>query len=59
MKLYVDANACPVTRIAQRAAKDRAIPVAPLCDTNHALTSDDSDLCQRGEIVVTRDYSIG
>ena len=40
MTVYVDADACPVTRIAERIAKDHDIPVILLCDTNHQLTSD-------------------
>ena len=40
MTVYVDADACPVTRIAERIAKDHGIPVILLCDTNHQLTSD-------------------
>ena len=44
MKIYVDADACPVTRIAERAAKERGIPVVLLCDTNHVLNSDYSEI---------------
>ena len=40
MTVYVDADVCPVTRIAERIAKDHGIPVTLLCDTNHQLTSD-------------------
>ena len=40
MKIYVDADACPVTRIAERVAKEHGIPVVLLCDTNHVLSSD-------------------
>ena len=40
MTVYIDADACPVTRIAERVAKEFAIPVVLLCDTNHVLTSD-------------------
>ena len=40
MTIYIDADACPVTRIAERIAKDHGIPVTLLCDTNHLLTSD-------------------
>ena len=40
MTVYIDADACPVTRIAERAAKEYGIPVVLLCDTNHILTSD-------------------
>lgn len=44
MKIYVDADACPVTRIAERVAKKRGIPVVLLCDTNHVLSSDYSEI---------------
>ena len=40
MIIYIDADACPVTRIAERIAKAHGIPVTLLCDTNHLLTSD-------------------
>ena len=40
MMIYVDADACPVTRIAEEIAKRHEIPVTLLCDTNHVLTSD-------------------
>ena len=42
--IYIDADACPVTRIAERVAKEYAIPVVLLCDTNHILTSDYSTI---------------
>ena len=44
MKIYIDADACPVTRIAERVAKERGIPVVLLCDTNHVLNSDYSEI---------------
>ena len=44
MKIYIDADACPVTRIAERVAKGRGIPVVLLCDTNHVLSSDYSEI---------------
>ena len=44
MKVYIDADACPVTRIAERAAQERGIPVVLLCDTNHLLSSDTSEI---------------
>lgn len=40
MTVYVDADACPVTRIVERIAKKHDIPVVLLCDTNHVLSSD-------------------
>ena len=44
MKIYVDADACPVTWIAERVAKEHGIPVVLLCDTNHVLSSDYSEI---------------
>ena len=44
MTIYIDADACPVTRIAERVAKEFAIPMVLLCDTNHVLTSDYSEI---------------
>ena len=34
MRTCIDADACPVTRIAERVAKEHGIPVALLCDAN-------------------------
>ena len=39
MTIYIDADACPVTRIAEDIARKHGIPVTLLCDTNHQLTS--------------------
>ena len=44
MKIYIDADACPVTGIAERVAKEHAISVVLLCDTNHLLSSDYSEI---------------
>ena len=38
--VYVDADACPVTRVVERVAKEYKIPVVLLCDTNHVMNSD-------------------
>lgn len=46
MKIYVDADACPVTRIVEKLAMKYEIPCVFLCDTNHVLTSD------YGEVVI-------
>ena len=40
MTIYIDADACPVTRIAEDIARKHGIPVILQCDTNHVLTSD-------------------
>lgn len=44
MQIWVDADACPVVRLVEQAAKRRKIPVTLLCDTNHVLTSDYSQV---------------
>ena len=38
--IYIDADACPVTHIAEEIARRHGIPVTILCDTNHAMNSD-------------------
>ncbi|MCH5304185.1 MAG: DUF188 domain-containing protein, partial [Ruminococcus sp.] len=45
MMIYVDADACPVTRIIEKVAKEYKIAVTLLCDTNHILHSDYSEIC--------------
>ena len=40
MRILIDADACPVTRIAERVAREHDLPVVLLCDTNHVLRSD-------------------
>ena len=44
MTIFVDADACPVTRLTEEIAKKHRIPVMLLCDTNHVLTSDYSEV---------------
>lgn len=43
-RILVDADACPVVRIVERVAKVSCIPVTLLCDTNHVLTSEYSEI---------------
>ena len=38
--IYIDADACPVTHIAEEIARRHGIPVTILCDTNHVIYSD-------------------
>ena len=38
--IYIDADACPVTHIAEEIARRHGIPVTILCDTNHVMYSD-------------------
>lgn len=44
MKIYVDADACPVVRIVENIADKYSVPCALLCDTNHVLFSDYSEV---------------
>ena len=44
MKIFVDADACPVVYIVENLAKKYSIPVTLLCDTNHVLTSDYAEI---------------
>ena len=44
MKIYVDADACPVVRIVEKLAKKYEIPSVLLCDTNHVLSSEYSEV---------------
>lgn len=44
MKIFVDADACPVVSTVERVAKKYQIPVILLCDTNHVLSSDYSEV---------------
>ena len=39
MTIYIDADACPVTRIAECVAREHNIPVVLFYDTNHILSS--------------------
>lgn len=44
MTIYVDADACPVVKIVEKVAGEFSVPVVLLCDTNHYLTSDYSQV---------------
>lgn len=44
MKVFVDADACPVVKIIERISKNYNLKVVLLCDTNHILSSDYSDV---------------
>ena len=44
IRVLIDADACPVTGIAERIAKEKGIPVILFVDTNHVLSSDYSEV---------------
>ncbi|MBP3655883.1 MAG: YaiI/YqxD family protein [Clostridia bacterium] len=48
-RVLVDADACPVIRIVERISKAHGFPVTLLCDTNHVLYSDYSEVRVIGE----------
>ena len=39
MKIFVDADACPVVHQVESVAQKYQVPVVLLCDTNHILSS--------------------
>lgn len=44
MKIYVDADACPVVGIVEKIAQNHNLPVTLLCDTSHVLSSNYSEI---------------
>lgn len=44
MRIFVDADACPVVSRTEDAARRHGVPVTLLCDTNHVLRSDYSEV---------------
>ena len=58
MQIYVDADACPVVRIVENIAKEYKISVTLLCDTNHVLTSDYSEVKMIGAGADAVDYAL-
>lgn len=44
MRIYVDADACPVKDIIEQAAKEYGVPVTMIIDVNHVLYSDYSEI---------------
>ena len=58
MKIFVDADACPVVDIVEDIATKYNIPVTLLCDTNHVLTSDYSEVFVVGAGADAVDYKV-
>lgn len=44
MRILVDADACPVISVIEKTAESYQLPVVLLCDTNHYLQSDYSEV---------------
>ena len=58
MQIFVDADACPVVAIVEKVAKMHAVPVTLLCDTNHVLYSDYSEVIVVGAGADAVDYKL-
>lgn len=58
MQIFVDADACPVVAIVERIAKENSVPVTLLCDTNHVLSSDYSEVVVVGAGADAVDYKL-
>ena len=58
MHIYIDADACPVVGIAEDIATKYNISVTLLCDTNHVLTSDYSEVIVVGAGADAVDYKL-
>ena len=58
MHIFIDADACPVIGIVEKTAKKYNIPVTLLCDTNHVLYSDYSEVIVVGAGADAVDYKL-
>ena len=58
MKIFVDADACPVVDIVEAIAEKYNIPATLLCDTNHVLHSDYSEVIVVGVGADAVDYKL-
>ena len=58
MQILVDADACPVVSIVEEIAEKYNIPSTLLCDTNHVLYSDYSEVIVVGAGADAVDYKL-
>lgn len=58
MRVFVDADACPVVGIVEKVARENNVPVTLLCDTNHVLSSDYSEVIVVGAGADAVDYKL-
>ena len=58
IQIFVDADACPVVGIVEKIAKAYGVPVTLLCDTNHILTSDYTEVVVVGAGADAVDYKL-
>ena len=58
MNIFVDADACPVVGIVEKIAEKYNVPVILLCDTNHVLASEYSEVIVVGAGADAVDYKL-
>ena len=58
MRVFVDADACPVVGIIEKVAKEHNVPVTLMCDTNHVLSSDYGEVIVVGSGADAVDYKL-
>ena len=58
VQIFVDADACPVVGIVEEIAEKYNIPTTLLCDTNHILYSDYSEVIVVGAGADAVDYKL-
>ena len=58
MQIYVDADACPVVHTVEKVAKKYGVTVTLLCDTNHVLSSEYSEVIVVGAGADAVDYKL-
>lgn len=58
MQIFVDADACPVVRIVEKIAEKYQVAVTLLCDTNHVLNSEYSEVIVVGAGADAVDYKL-
>ena len=58
MHIFIDADACPVVGIVEKTEKKYNLPVTLLCDTNHILYSDYSEVIVVGAGADAVDYKL-
>lgn len=58
MRVFIDADACPVVSIVENISKKYNIPVTLLCDTNHVLSSVYSEVIVVGAGADAVDYKL-
>ena len=58
MHIFIDADACPVVGIVEKIAKKYNLPVTLLCDTNHVLYSEYSEVIVVVEGADAVDYKL-